>query len=294
MTAIEFASMQDLMAEIDVNVRKVVDIFRFALVYRVLFKGGGIEFAGLREYVPGEDDASRIDWKASLRSKNLYVKEFEEERNLDVFILLDSSRSMLFGTQGKLKSEYAAVVAGTLAYAGIESGDNVGFSMFSDSPLVSIPPSNDVSVYYRILELMGNPRYWGGGCNLNGALLSMVETVEEKSILFVVSDFIGVGEEWFSALKTAAGKFNRVFGIMVRDVRDSFIPEGVGAMRVEDPFTGRVATVNLDSVRRKYEEEARRQEDRILNEFHNSGAAFIKVYTTDVFVDPLLRYIEMF
>ncbi len=285
--------IEKLMQEVDKNVRELVDVFRFLLRYKVLFRGTGIEFAGLREYVLGEDDASRIDWKASLRSKRLYVKQYEEERELDVYILLDTSVSMLFGTQEKLKSEYAAVVAGTLAYAAIESGDNVGFGMFSDKVLVSLPPVGDISQYYNILRLTVDPRFYGGGCNINETLSYTVNSIEEKTVLFIISDFIGIGDEWEDSLKMACGKFNTVFGIMIRDIRDSTLPEGVGNMRFSDPFSDKVLVVNVDKIRKDFERFTKKQESRIEKIFIESGAGFVKVYTHEPFVKPIARYLQL-
>ncbi|HEC92619.1 MAG TPA: DUF58 domain-containing protein [Candidatus Atribacteria bacterium] len=108
------ANLSALMKEVDINVKKLIELFRFILKYRIIFRGSGIEFAGLREYTP-EDDASRIDWKSSARTGKIYVKIFEEERDLDLFLLVDVSNSMLFGTAEKLKSEYATILAATIA-----------------------------------------------------------------------------------------------------------------------------------------------------------------------------------
>jgi uncharacterized protein (DUF58 family) len=285
--------IEDLMNEIDVNVRELVDVFRFLLKYQILFKGSGIEFAGLREYVPGQDDATKIDWKASLRSKKLYVKQFEDERDLDVYILLDVSNSMLFGTQEKLKSEYAAVVGGAIAYSAVESGDNVGFAMFGDDVRIALDPVGDISQYYKILRCMVDPGYYGGGCDLGGSLSYLINIVAERTILFIISDFIGIGKGWEDSLKMMAGKLDKVVGIMIRDVRDSFLPRGIGNMRLSDPFSDKVLTVNLDKVGGEFEKLARKQEEKIENEFRDGGMGFVKIYTTEPFVKPLVNYLEL-
>ncbi|MFH1834971.1 MAG: DUF58 domain-containing protein [Methanobacteriota archaeon] len=289
----EFISIDELRTEVDVNVQRLEDIFRFGFNYRVILHGSGLEFSQLREYVPGEDDPRRIDWKSSLRSDHLYVKDYEEERNLDVFILLDTSASMLFGTQDKLKSEYAAVLASTLAHAATEAGDNVGFCMFNDNVLNYHPPSKDSSIYYQMLNYIVNPAYYGGGCNLKKALMHLINIIDAKTALFIISDFIGIGDDWHSPMKTLSAKLDSVFGIMVRDVRDSFIPEHIGNTRVSDPFTGKSMIVNMDAVRRDFEKAASEQERAILDEFHSSRARFVKVYTDQNFIEPLIKYLEL-
>ncbi|MFH1788338.1 MAG: DUF58 domain-containing protein [Candidatus Altiarchaeota archaeon] len=289
----QFLSINELMTEVDVNVRRLIDTFRFSLRYKIMLHGSGMEFSELREYVPGEDDPKKIDWKASLRSNRTYVKEYEEERNLDVFIMLDTSSSMLFGTQDKLKSEYAAILAGTLAYAGIESGDSVGFCMFNDRVLNYIPPSNDNSTYYNLLRLTVNPSFYGGGCDLTSALIKTLHMLRPRTILFIISDFIGVGDGWGSALKSVSGKLDRVFGIMVRDIRDSVIPPKLGYMKLSDPLTGKSMLVNTDRLRKSFEEKTKEQEAKILDEFHSSGAHFVKIYTHQPFIEPLIRYLDL-
>ena len=285
--------IDELMEEIDANVKELVDVFKFLLKYNVLFRGSGIEFSGLREYVFGEDDATKIDWKASLRSNKLYVKQYEDERNLDVFILVDTSSSMVFGTREKLKSEYAATVAGSLAYASIEAGDNVGFGMFSDGMKTGLPPSGDISQYYIILKKLVDPRFYGGPCNFEGAMSYVLNSINDKTALFIISDFIGIGTSWKDSFKAVCGKLDGVFGIMVRDVVDSKLPEGVGNMRLSDPFSeDNVLTVNLDHVKNDYEREAALQEMNIQREFTNSGAGFVKVYTNEPFAKPLVKYLQ--
>jgi uncharacterized protein (DUF58 family) len=283
----------DLMREVDVNVRELVDVFRFILKYQVLFKGTGVEFAGLREYVPGQDDATKIDWKASLRSKKLYIKQFEDERDLDVYILLDVSNSMLFGTQDKLKSEYSAVVAGSLAYSAVESGDNVGFAMFGDDVRMALDPVGDISQYYKILRCLVDRQYYGGNCNLADSLSYLINIIAERTILFIISDFIGIGAGWEDALKMMAGKLDKVVGLMVRDVRDSRLPKGIGTMRLSDPFSENVLTVNTDKVSEEFENLAKTQEDKIESEFRGGGMGFVKIYTNEPFVKPLVNYLEL-
>ena len=96
------------------------------------FKGRGMQFSGYREYQQSTDDAGKIDWRASLRAQKLLVKELQEDRNLQVTIMVDVSNSMLYGSGEELKAEVAAEIASTLAYPAIRAGDSVGLVMFSD------------------------------------------------------------------------------------------------------------------------------------------------------------------
>ena len=283
--------INELVEEIDKSVRGFVDVFTFLLKYRILFRGTGLEFAGYKEYVPGEDDASKIDWKASLKSQKIYVKQYEEERNLNIFVLFDSSSSMLFGTQEKLKSEYAAIIAGTLAFAGVEVGDNIGFAMFNDKIVNFLEPIQDISQYYQILRLLADKKNYGGACNMKEALSFVINNVHERTALFIISDFIGVGNIE-DDIKVCAGKFDRVFGLMVRDPRDESLPGDLGYISFSDPFSNKVVTINVDKIREKFEIEAKKQAQYIERVFLDSGAGFIKIYTDKPFAESIIKYLQ--
>jgi len=285
--------IKDLMDKIDVNVRRLIEIFDFIFKYKIIVKGKGLDFAGLKEYVPGEDDASRIDWKSSLRTQRLYVKIFEEERDLDIFVLLDTSASMLFGTQKMFKSEYASIIAGTIGFSALETGDNFGFAFFNDKIKNLIEPSQDISNYYLLLKFLVLPNTFGGKCNLGEALKFLIENLQEKTVLFIISDFIGLDKEWKDAVKVASAKFERVIGIMVRDPRDTFLDKHIGYVRFKDPFSNKVVTVNVDKIKEKFEELALAQEKDVENTFLDVNAGFIKVYTNQEFIEPLIKYLEL-
>ena len=282
-----------LMKKIDAEVKRIIETFRMAVKYMILFRGKGIEFAGLREYVPGEDDANRIDWRASIRSQSLYVREYEEERDLDVFILLDTSSSMLFGSTGNLKSEYAAIVAGVLAYAGIDSGDNVGFGMFNNSMVSFMEPSNDVFHYYKILELLTDDKMYGGKANLKLALDKITASLSPRTFMFIISDFLGLDKGWERSLKMVSHKLEKVLGIMVKDIRDLELPSS-GYMRFRDPFTGKVAAVRTDSIKERYQRLAMEQQQYVIRSFRASKAEILSVLTTESFAKQLARYLEKF
>ena len=290
--------IKKLMQEVDANVKKLIDIFRFVLKYKMIFRGQGVEFAGIRKYMPA-DDAKMIDWKVSARMSTsgkvdkLYVKIYEEERDLDVLVLLDTSASMLFGTQDKLKSEYAAILVGTIIYAAIETGDNAGLAMFNEKVHKFIPPSRESVQYYRVLENLVDKKKYGGSKNLKEAIDFAVKIGRNRTILFIVSDFISCGDGWEESLKSAASKFDGVLGIMLRDVRDSFLPEGAGHFRLSDPFSGHISEANLDKVKEKFERMAASQEKDVETQFHRSKAGFIKYYTNDPFIKSLMKWFEM-
>jgi len=132
--------------KLDINARKDVLSRTLEGEWTTVFKGRGIESAGFRSYTFG-DDASLIDWKASLRAKQTLIREFEDYKNFTVFFLFDVSDSMLFTSTDKLKCEYAAEMIYVLADAINKAGDSVGMAMFTDKflnkvyPIIRLRPS---------------------------------------------------------------------------------------------------------------------------------------------------------
>ena len=166
--------------------------------------------------------------------------------------------------------------------------------MFSDEMKVSIPPVGDITQYYLILRHLVDPRLYGGGSNFEGALSFILNSINDKTALFIVSDFIGMGSSWVDQFKAVCGKLDGVFGIMVRDIAEAKLPEGIGNMRLSDPFDeGNVLTANLDKIRKEFDKEAARQEQAIEREFTNAGAGFVKVYTNEPFAKPIVKYMQL-
>jgi len=291
--ATSIMDMKEMMYEVDTKVKRLSDVFSFLLTYQILFRGTGLEFAQLKEYVPGEDDATRIDWKASLRTGKVFIKQYEEERDLDILVLLDACSSMDFGTKGRIKREFAGIVAGAIVSAGIEIGDNVGFCMYSDEIKKFMEPSNDETQYYRALELIVDKKNYGGKCDLDKALRFVLNNVKENTILFLISDFIGTGKEWEDSLKMVSGKLNDVMGLMIRDERDEFLPRGSGNFRFRDPYSNKTIIVDMDKAKEIYEKMAQEQSEYVRHTFRRSNAGFVKIFTHESFVKALVKELTL-
>ncbi len=281
--------MTSLIKDIDVNVKRIIELFRFVLKYRVILRGRGVEFAGLREYTT-DDDASMIDWNSTARTGKTYVKIFEHERDLDVIIVLDTSSTMIFGTQKLLKTEYSAIVAGALAYSAVEVGDRVGLLMFNDGVKTFIPPSKGTLQYYKILKSMIDKKNYGGRSNLTEALDYVLGVLKHRSIIFVISDFIDPIGQWEEKLKLVGYKFDKLVGLMIRDVRDENLPKGVGKMRIFDPTTNKRIVVDIDKYRDEFAKNVKMQEAAIERAFVISRGGVIKMVTNEPFVKPFVNY----
>ena len=285
----DFFGKDDLTQKVDTEVKKVADAFMFALKYKEQFQASGIEFSDLRQYQTS-DDASRIDWKNSATGDDLYVKEYEEEKDMDIFIVLDASESMMFGTADKLKSEYAAIICAALAYASIDMGSNVGFGIYGEDELVMLPSGGQVQ-YQKILTEVTRFDNYGGQFDMEDALDSVVGQIKENTSLFIVSDFINLQGDWKSKMLVASKKFRHVLNIMTKDLRDYKLPEN-GNMRFKKPAGNEQVVVNTSKVKEEYEDEAQKEEERVINKVEATGASLIKVDTRENFSAKFAKYLD--
>lgn len=256
--------------------------------YRSVFRGKGLEFEDYRVYTPG-DDARRIDWKASVRSNDLLIKEYREERDLDVYFLLDTSTSMIFGSTEKLKLEYAAEFVAAFSFFVMKAGDKSGLIMFNDKVVNMVPTATGNKHFYIMLRSLVNTDFYGGGYNLGKAIEFLMKTAKERGLLIIVSDFIGLKKEWERTVRTASVMFD-VIGVMIRDPRDEVLPKGVGQIVIEDPYTDSNIVINPNMLGPAYERYVKREEDEIKKVFIKSNADFLKLSTSAHFTKPMVEF----
>ena len=154
-----------------------------------IFKGGGLEFRDFKEYSPG-DDSRHIDWKASLKSDSLLVKEYIQESGLDVIFIYDVSESMLFGSQKKVKAHYGAEFILTMSATLMEMGYNVGFLCFNDKLKNKISPAASDRQFGVLFEVLSSYSTYGGGFSIAPALDFIEESYSKGSVIIFVSDFL--------------------------------------------------------------------------------------------------------
>jgi len=242
----------------------------FAGEYHSAFKGRGMAFSEVREYQYG-DDVRTMDWNVTARMSAPYVKVFEEERELTVVLLVDISRSGLFGTAVKTKREQIAEIAATLSFSAILNNDKVGCILFSDRVEKFIPPAKGRTHLLHIIReiLEYNPE--GTKTDIGEALRFLTGAIKRRCTAFVLSDMMDVNADgtprYEDALKVAVGRHS-LNVIKVSDPRERSIPD-VGIVPVKDAENGRVLWVNTSrrSVRSGYERwfaSVQREEERLL------------------------------
>lgn len=260
--------------------------------YKSVFKGKGLEFEGFRTYSEGDDDASLIDWKASTRANDLLTREFVEERDLNVFFLIDVGGSMKYGSVSKLKGEYAAEVALSLAHTVLQSGDAVGFCLHGEGDRCKFPFIKGPNQFYIFSENITNPKFYGGAFNFNNAVDFLVNFARTGDLVFIISDFINLKGNWKSSVDILAEKFE-VIAVMIRDIRDSKLPVKGELVNIEDPVTGRQMTFHSDDIKSEYESYAKKQERSVEAAFVKNGQGFIKLYTNKPFVEPITNFFSL-
>jgi len=208
--------------------------------YHSVFRGRGMEFSEVREYVPG-DDVRAIDWNVTARTGVPHVKKFVEERDLTVLLLLDVSSSQSFGSMYLTKRDLMAELAALLAFAAVKNHDRVGALLFSDRIERFVPPRKGVEHALAIARdaLYLEPK--GRATDLALAIKSAASLLKQRAVIFVVSDFLAAGYE--KALKTLNRRHD-VVALPITDPRETEIPAR-GLVRLRDAETGQARVYDL-------------------------------------------------
>ena len=227
----------------------------FAGEYHSAFKGRGMTFSEVREYQYG-DDVRTMDWNVTARMRAPYVKVFEEEREMTVVLLVDVSRSGLFGTVSKTKRDQIAEIASVLSFSAILNNDKVGALLFSDRVEKFIPPKKGRSHLLHIIREILEYEPTSDGTDIGGALRFLTGAIKKKSTVFLLSDMMDVDDagdpRYEEALKVAVNRHD-LSVIRVSDPREKEIPD-IGLVNVKDAESGATAWVNTSSrkVRERY------------------------------------------
>jgi uncharacterized protein (DUF58 family) len=261
--------------------------------YQSVFRGKGMEFVGFREYVPS-DDAMLIDWKASLKANKLMVRLLEEERNLTILFMVNVSDSMLFSSHTKLKCEYAAELVGTLCYAMSAVGDSVGLCMFNDKIIKLIQPAVGRDQFYKIAMALTNPSLYGGKVDFNHVISSILSlgSIKRDTIIFIISDFLGLKEGWEEQLKLAGLKYD-LSAFIIRDPVDMRLPEIEGEVAFADPYSGKQLLVSPLEAKRRYDEEAKSQISRLKANLMKTNSNMLLLETDKPFTKEIYNYFRM-
>jgi uncharacterized protein (DUF58 family) len=271
---------------IEIRTRRLVNSL-FAGEYRSIFKGHGLEFAEVREYMPG-DEVRSIDWNVSARMGKPFVKRYIEERELTVMVVVDLSGSSQFGTVSRFKSEMATELAAVLTMSAVRNNDRVGVLLFTDRVEHVVPPRKGRRHAMRIIRdvLVHQPA--STGTNIGGALEYLNRLLPHRSIVFLISDLLDPGLE--RPLKYLAQRHD-VVGAPLEDPSEWVLPD-IGVARFVDPETGEVVSVDTSDVRvregfRQASEAERAGRRQLLRRL---AIDEVPVNTRDGYLEALLKF----
>ena len=270
--------------QVEIRTRGLVNDL-FGGEYHSVFKGRGMAFSEVREYQPG-DDIRLIDWNVTARNGSPFIKIFEEERELTVYLLVDISKSGEFGSQNQLKQEFGAEIASVLGFSAIKNNDKVGLILFSNDIEKYVVPKKGKSHVLRVIrELLYNePK--GNKTSIKNVLDYLLKVAKRKSVVFLISDFID--DDYWSSLKIVNRKHDLI-GIRLFDPAEKLLPD-LGVIKVRDPESG--SSFWIDTSNRVEMEKLKNQINSDFDTFNKQakkiGFDIISVSTNGDFVDPLI------
>ena len=255
--------------------------------YESVFKGRGMEFDEVRKYQVG-DEIRSIDWNVTARMGEPFVKRYVEERELTVIVLVDLSASGTFGSTHQIKNEVAAELCALLAFSAIKNNDKVGLIVFTDCVELFVPPAKGTTHVLRLVrELLDfTPRQTK--TDISAGLEYLGRVTNKKSVIFLVSDFIGEG---FEHQLRVLGKRHDLIAVSITDPREVKMPN-IGLIALEDAETGEQILMDTGSsaIRKEYRRLGAARQGRLRDLFRSMDIDQIEVFTNRDYVLDLVRF----
>jgi len=287
-TALTTAELFKKARKIEIASRRLVDEL-LAGQYHSVFKGRGLIFSDVRPYYPG-DDVRAIDWNITARMNAPHVKQFIEERDRTVNLMIDMSASSFFGSRGAAKRELAAELAAVVAFSAIKNNDRVGLYLVTDRVERFVPPKKGRRHVLRVIGEILAFAPASRGTNLAAGLDVLGKVARRRSVVFLVSDFLSAGS-WERAMTITAQR-HEVVPVVVHDPLEAALPP-VGLVLLEDLESGELVEVDTSSrAAREYAERAReaaRVRDQTLRRMNLDTVA---VRTDQPYVDALIAFFK--
>ena len=258
----------------------------FSGEYHSAFKGRGMTFSEVREYMPGAD-VRTIDWNVTARFSTPFVKVFEEERELNVMLLVDMSASEAFGTRKQFKKDLITELCAVISFSAATNNDKIGVIFFTDKIEKFIPPKKGKSHILRIIRELINFTPQGKQTNITQALRYLTNVIKKKSIVFLVSDFLTEGFE--DAIKIANKKHD-VVALRIADAAEKILPK-IGLIKLKNNETGAIKWVNTndEKFRKNYTEKAMLFGNKLNEIFNRSGVDHTEIDAVRGYVKPLMN-----
>ena len=275
--------------QIEIRTGRIVNDI-FAGKYESIFKGRGMEFHEVREYVPG-DDIRSIDWNVTARAGHPYVKKFVEERELTVIIMADISGSGNFGTRNKMKIELMAEIGAVLSFSAIKNNDKIGLLLFTDKIEKFIPPKKGRPHVLRVIRELLYYKPKSRKTSINSALEYLGKVLKKRSVVFLISDFM---DSDYERLLRILNKRHDIVGISISDPREKDIPD-IGLVEFEDAETGEILFLDTgdDLLRKELAKKRGSFVDARNKAFMSMGIDSVDISTDKPYIEPLILFFRM-
>ena len=273
--------------QIEIRTKNVVNDF-FGGDYHSNFKGRGMTFSEVREYVPG-DDVRSIDWNVTARTGKPHIKIFEEERELSVLILIDVSSSGVFGSKN-LKIDLGVEIAAMLSFSAIKNNDKVGLALFSDKVEKYIPPKKGKKHVLRLITDIINHDFENNNkrTSIKSAIDFANKISKRKSVIFLISDFID--DNFWNELKFLNFKHD-VIGLQIYDSHERSFPN-IGLINIHDSETGKTTWIDtsVKKNREKFEKHSNEKLNKFSKKCKNIGFDLLQINTDDDYIKFLMQF----
>jgi uncharacterized protein (DUF58 family) len=255
-------------------------------LHHSLFKGQGIEFAEIREYVPG-DDVRSIDWKVTARYNRPFIKEYTEERDQTFYFLIDISGSGSFGS-GMTKQRKMLEVVASLAFAAVRNNDRVGICLFSDRVEKFIPAKKGRKHIVSVLNTLISHKAASQKTDLAAAVKFLATVLSRKSSVIILSDFVSA--DFMRPLRILNRK-HEVMAVRITDPREHELPD-IGFIELEDPETGEQILVNTSDrkLRERYQELVDESDRKLEGDLARTGIGCVPLSTSEPYDLPLRQF----
>src|SRR5256885_3368269 len=257
--------------------------------YHSTFKGRGMDFDEVREYMPG-DEVRTIDWNVTARRGQPYVKRYVEERELTVMLLVDLSASGQFGSVLRLKTDIATELCAVLAWSAIRNHDKVGLILFTDAIETFVPPQKSRRHVLRVIREVLYFQPQRRRTDIGQALAYLHNVSRRRTVSFLVSDFLASGYE--TPLRIAQRRHD-IIPVSITDRRELSLPR-LGFLELQDLETGAHIVVDTASaaVREAYARRRAAAVERRRPLVQTLGLAAIEVGTGEPYINPLMRFLD--
>jgi len=255
--------------------------------YHSVFKGRGMEFEEVREYQLG-DDVRSIDWNVTARMGHPFVKRFREERELTVMLAVDVSSSGAFGTAEQMKADLGVELSAVLAFSAIKNNDCVGLIEFTNRIENFIPPKKGKKHVLRLIRELLYARPEGSGTDLRMALEFLGRILNRRSVVFVISDFLG--SDYEDPLRIINQKHDLIT-IGITDPRELELPP-VGFLELQDAETGEVVLIDTydRGLRQRFAQRNTLMQNDLQRSLRRLQVDHIPVRTDQPYIDPLVQF----